>query len=261
LSVDDHAAAGASRISGLFTDYDGTLAPDDAPRSQSRVAPQVERQLSRLASMLPIAVITSKDYEFVGRRTRFARAWACASGLDIVMATGTRTSCTVAETKLRTGLGIARNLLGSRVEFEQKHGSSNRLIGFCVDWRAARNPPTEEAIQESVDRISSLGLSVVAGSGRHYFDVFGAEVDKGRCLHELKKRLDLSGSILYLGDSPSDNPAFDATEFGVGVDHGQDMEDLRCEFIVRPSELAGFLESLADNELVLDVRKLRRNHL
>jgi hydroxymethylpyrimidine pyrophosphatase-like HAD family hydrolase len=76
------------KIGALFADYDGTIAPSSVTREDSRVPPEVADKLKVLSSLIPIAIITSKDYAFIHPRTEFASAWACCSGLEITLANG-----------------------------------------------------------------------------------------------------------------------------------------------------------------------------
>ena len=64
------------KISAVLSDYDGTLAPEDVSLESSSVPKEIGDSLVRLSASLPIAIVTSKDYDFIRPRTPFARAWA-----------------------------------------------------------------------------------------------------------------------------------------------------------------------------------------
>jgi hypothetical protein len=69
-------------IEGLFTDYDGTLAPINSVREASGIAARLTETLEVIASRVPVGVITTKDLHFIRTRTPFARAWSAVGGLE-----------------------------------------------------------------------------------------------------------------------------------------------------------------------------------
>ncbi len=57
-------------------------------RDRSQVLPEIAKELKVLSLLVPIAIITSKDFAFVHPRTSFASGWECCSGLEISLDAG-----------------------------------------------------------------------------------------------------------------------------------------------------------------------------
>ena len=240
------------KITAIFSDYDGTLAPDDVPREVSQVRRSLLGPLERLASRIPLAIITSKDYSFVGPRTPFASAWACVSGLDIVVKGRKLPPDPQTSGRLEEAVEVARRILGPGPSVELKRSAtSNRLLGFSIDWRlnAVPTPGNLRALEE---RLSAMGLWVVYDPQLPFVDAFGAEPDKGTALNRLKGLLGVRGKVLFLGDSRSDVPALRSADMGICVDHGQDLDVVGWPHSVPVERLAAFLDDLYDNDLEAD---------
>ncbi|HUI00090.1 MAG TPA: hypothetical protein VLU99_05440 [Nitrososphaerales archaeon] len=243
------------RLAGLFSDYDGTLAPVDVPAASSRIPESVARPLRALGTKVPVAIVTSKDHSFIRPRTPFASAWACVSGLEIVMRDGRDYADSTPGLPLRQGLDLVRRQAWTAVRLELKRSIDGRLLGFSIDWRGSRPP---RRLGQITAELEALGLHLVRDPSWPFVDVFGAVPDKGRAVARLGRLLAIEGTTLFLGDSLSDNPAFHEADVSIGVDHGQPMESLDCEFTIRRDEVPGFLASLAKANLSLDVGNLRR---
>ena len=245
------------KIGAIFSDYDGTLSPAEVPLSESRVPKDVEEALLEIAASVPVAIVTSKDAGFVRPRTRFASAWACASGLDIVLADGRVGQAPEMSARLPDGLAYAKGLVKPGMAIETKRDSGGRLLGFSLDWRRSA-PPSREAVASAKRTLAGLGLAVVHDPAMPYLDVFGARPDKGRAVAALKRLLGVRRGVLFLGDSLHDNPAFGEADRGLCVDHGQGLERLTCGYVVESGDLGRLLHLVAGNGLELDLRTLKR---
>ncbi len=244
----------ARRIGVLFSDYDGTLAPSDVSRDASSIPEPTLSRLVELSSRIPIAVITSKDYGFIEPRTRaFARAWACASGLDIrLRGNGTKELFEATEipdispSLAEIEAGLPR---GVTVERKYSSGVDGRLLGFCIDWTTG--PGLDKSEIESITRrLVREGFHVSHLPWQKYIDVFATRPNKGFALEVLAKELGVSGRALaYLGDSETDNDAFDRADIAVGIDHGQPVEMLRCRYLLASEDIPAFLQDLLENDL------------
>jgi HAD superfamily hydrolase (TIGR01484 family) len=73
------------RITAILSDYDGTLCPTNSVRNQDGTIPKELRQvLSDISKMIPVCIISSKDYHFLHPRTKFARILSCIMGIETV---------------------------------------------------------------------------------------------------------------------------------------------------------------------------------
>jgi hypothetical protein len=198
--------------------------------------------------------VTSKDFEFIRPRTAFAQAWSCVSGIETVLSDGR-----VFGTPVK-GLGEALQYVkdhdASGLTIEIKRSTAGDVLGFSLDWRNAA--AHGDYIETTIEALTGMGLAAAYDPTRPYVDFFGAKPDKGRAVRELRKLLGVSGNVLFLGNSITDNPAFEEADLAICVAHGQETKELKCGFTLRPDELGGFLGSLADDTLSLDVRTLKR---
>lgn len=219
----------------------------DVPRGRSRIPSGVEGELRRIAARIPFAVITSKDFAFVHPRTIFARAWACANGLEIRDSRGeifTRRNLP----DMRNALSYVRKNLRS-VHVERKEDASGKLLGFSIDWRKRRGPP-RLLLERMLDGMRREGFWVSRNRSDPFIDVFASKPDKGEALLRLVELLGLDRRVgIFMGDSPMDNGAFEKSHVSVCVAHGQSLEGLKCRYVVEFPKMQAFLSSLLENGL------------
>jgi hypothetical protein len=55
--------------------------------------------------------------------------------------------------------------------------------------------------------------------------------------------------VAYLGDSGTDNDAFDRADVSIGIDNGGPIESLRCSYLLAAEDVGAFLGSLLENNL------------
>lgn len=234
------------KIKALFSDYDGTLASGSMRRDISRIPESIERELRKIGTRVPFAIITSKDFDFIFPRTSFAKAWACVCGLEIRLANG-KTISSGSLVNAESVLPRINRMEGRRVLAENKRDHRGKLLGLSIDWREGEKPPDE--IMAEIKELSAKGLYVNHNAFYPFIDIFAGPPDKGKALRDLKRLLQVKGNVMYTGDSPLDNSAFRKADIAVGISHGQPLEELDCEFVVSYDELGVFLSSLYEREL------------
>ena len=205
------------RISALFSDFDGTLSPLNVSREEARILPEVKPLLDKIGSIVPLAVITTKDMEFIRKRVPFATAWAAIAGLDI----RTRDKVVSMPELAAKIQALRRALQYIREQVEQMEDNiyieekrvDKSVLAFCIDWRLSRRPRRAgQKVEPLLSYCERHGLWVVRYEKSPFADIYPVEINKGIALTRLKHELGIVGSVMYMGDSETDNPAFALAE-------------------------------------------------
>lgn len=230
------------KISALFLDYDGTVAPAYVKREESSVPPGLYSTLERISSKIPVAMITAKDLEFVMPRTGFAWAWSGALGLETRTREG-KVQMAKVEGDLGAVVGDVRKTLPAGIIVEEKRATDGTLLGASIDWSRMEEAPIKE-IEGAQRAFSGKGFQTDREDQYRFMDVYAAHADKGVALRGLMQLLKVSPPVMYMGDSPPDNRAFEEADVSICVNHGRRDWNLRCQFAVEYDEVERMLSSL-----------------
>jgi trehalose-phosphatase len=241
------------KVNGLFLDYDGTLSPLNVPRQQSRTPPHIEALLNIIRKILPISIISTKDMPFILPRTLFAHAWGAIAGLEMKIGSQLFISQGVEDGLpiLNQALQYARQYRSDGIVIEEKCNYSCQPLAFCVDWRDLKNEKIAKSISSQIRTYCrSLPLHVIEYPGQPFFDVFPCPMDKGLTLNRLKEKQNLSRGILYMGDSITDNAAFQEADISIGVTGWKKPVDLDCRYWIKFADVGNFFSFLLKNNFV-----------
>jgi trehalose-phosphatase len=236
-----------TKINGLFFDYDGTISPLEVSRQQSRVLPHLEKLLNFMNRFIPVGIITSKDLSFIVPRTLFAHAWAAIAGLEMKIGSQLFTSQGIEEIlpHLQQALIFAKQHIREGVVIEEKRDYSGQPLAFCVDWRQVKNIKEARSMSSQIlHYCRDLPLKIIEYPRKPFIDVFPCFIDKGQALQRLRDNIVLSGRVLYMGDSMTDNAAFRAADISIGVTNGKRPVDLDCDYWMDFNDVAYFLSAL-----------------
>ena len=244
-------------ISALFLDYDGTISPIGVSRERAQLTPLVRQALQKIAKVIPIAVVTTKDMRFIQKRAPFAWAWAPIGGVEIKI--GDRVLSPPQAVRGSSFVALLERIetevtrIDDSIYIERKALSDGRLVAFCVDWRLAKDWETaRRRLNTLVEPFEEQGFKVLRYTGRPYIDIYLERVDKGQAFLTLRRELKVKGPIMYLGDSELDNPAFNLAEISIGVLHKETPSKLDCEFFVHFRDIGAFFQELWRNNLTFD---------
>jgi hypothetical protein len=111
-----------------------------------------------------------------------------------------------------------------------------------------------EAARLNVEQVASycetLELKVLRYGKQPFFDVYPCAPNKGQALKETLNELKVKKGVLYLGDSETDNSAFNVSSLSVGVVHDETrLDGLNCDFLVSFENVPCFLKALINNGL------------
>lgn len=279
------------RISAILSDYDGTLSPTtylNSDINSERLANQysqieLNRVLWEISSRRTIAIVSTKDFNFLHDRTRFVNIISCMMSIETILlkhVDSTRcyqNSC-VQNCILNTDINVLLKncnkleFIINRITLKFKNVSiyrkfthkSNLLAGVTIDWRHLENWNSikKKIEQESlkitneINKGSKYPLFVQTYSSHPFVDVYSTMCSKEIAYDNICKIIDDSNvlkfknkNILYLGDSENDNPAFRKADVSIGIKSDERLNPkLDCQYLINFDQLPKFLKNLVKND-------------
>ena len=242
------------KIAAIFSDYDGTLSQLESRREEAVLSPILRRLLTKVSKHITLGIVTTKDLSFIRERVPFAHGISASCGLEMQVGERTTLDERVYEphqTLENAYQEVLKRVLQARdnLVIERKESDDEHLIGFCLDWRLARDWDEAKRIAVPLlDYARKQGLYVVESDVSPFANVFPMKIDKGEAFEKLKKELGVQGAVMYLGDSEADDPAFRLAEVSIGVKHRRIMPKLQCKYRVEFFELENLLTELIDSD-------------
>lgn len=256
------------KVFAIISDYDGTLcsAADMRVEGQNRIPPALEGLLQETSTRIPVCILSSKDYGFLCDKVPFASIISCIMGIEtLVMSDGRiKSRHLLVDEELLCGNASALNQLAGDVSakfadvaVEQKLTHDGFLAGVTFDWRNHRDWKSySDSVTGYVNEAASgepyRHLYVQTYSSHPFVDVYAAKCNKGLGFDRIASELGYSeskGTVLYLGDSENDNPAFTRAGISIGVRSDDRLKPrLDCQYSIDYSRLVPFLRQLRDND-------------
>lgn len=169
------------------------------------------------------------------------------------------------------------------VRVERKFTSDGRLLaGVTVDYRHLEDwkiskrridPLVKEMVREnksSSAESANADLYCMTYNSHPFVDIYAVYCDKGiafdSIVSEIVKMKDQRGanihrSVMYLGDSENDNPAFEKASLALGVVSDKRLNPkLNCQYLVEFKDLSALLEKLVKDDFKFSENLLTRNY-
>ena len=279
------------QISAILSDYDGTLSPKTYLNSDNKSQDltnyskkKLDRVLWEISNKKTIAIVSTKDFNFLHDRTKFANIISCMMSIETIVLKHIESDIcyknnSVQKSILNTDAEIlSRNYqklvsITDRISMKFKDvpiyrkvtHKGNLLGGITIDWRSLhewnsiRNE-IEQEVFKTIDEIntntSESSLFVQRYASHPFIDVYSAVCSKeiaydniSKIIHDSNGPKFRNGNILYLGDSENDNPAFRKADVSVGVKSDERLNPkLDCQYLINFSQLPKFLMNLLKND-------------
>jgi hydroxymethylpyrimidine pyrophosphatase-like HAD family hydrolase len=273
------------QISCILSDYDGTLSPTSNNKTAALTNNKIEleRVLWEISIKRTFAIVSTKDFNFLHDRTRFAHIISCMMSIETIIskhtesATCNKNSCVQkyilnADVKtLRRNCQKLESII-ERISLKFKNVSIHRKLtyegillgGVTIDWRHLDDwSSINQKIEQDVVRISNevndnseYPLFVQTYSSHPFLDVYATMCSKEiaydnirEIIHESNVNKFKKQHIMYLGDSENDNPAFRKADVSIGVKSDERLNPkLDCQYLIDFNRLPKFLMNLLKND-------------
>jgi HAD superfamily hydrolase (TIGR01484 family) len=279
------------QISAILSDYDGTLSPitylasdnKNARFAKHRNQIQLDRVLWEISSKRTIAIVSTKDFNFLHDRTKFANIISCMMSIETMIlkhidSAGYYQNNCVQKSMLNADFKIlSKNSqklesIIDRISLKFNNVSiyrkltfeRNLLAGVTIDWRQLDYwKSTKIKIEQAALRISNeindsseYPLFVQTYSSHPFVDIYSTMCSKGiaydnicKIMHNSNLHKFTNKNILYLGDSENDNPAFRKADVSIGVKSDERLNpNLDCQYLINFNQLPKFLKNLLKND-------------
>ncbi|HEX6231033.1 MAG TPA: trehalose-phosphatase [Actinomycetota bacterium] len=240
-------AALAGRRPAVFLDYDGTLTPIVERPEDARLSPETRAVIERLASHLPVAVVSGRDLADVRGMVRVQGiAYAGSHGFDIVRPDGSGHQRAV---EFLPELDAAERELADRLAAVPGARVERKRFAIAVHVRQVEDDRVAE-VEAAVGEVAAAHPRLRRTGGKRVFELRpDVDWDKGKALLWLLEVLGLGGDDvlpIYVGDDETDEDAFDAIGprgLGVVVRGEGDDRPTAARFALRDTaEARAFLE-------------------
>ncbi len=279
------------QISSILSDYDGTLSSTTYPNSDNNTGRltnchnqiELDRVLWEISRKRNIAIVSTKDFNFLHDRTRFANIISCMMSIETVIlkhidsAMCYKNSCVLKSMlninfkilyknsqKLESIIDRISSQFNNVYIYRKLTFKGNLLGGVTIDWRhlhewnSIKNKIEQEVLRISnqINERAEYPLFVQTYSSHPFVDIYSTFCSKDIAydiicniildsnVNKLKNK-----NVLYLGDSENDNPAFRKADVSIGVKSNKRLNPkLDCQYWINFSQLPKFLMNLLKND-------------
>src|SRR5919197_6386533 len=134
------------QISAILSDYHGTLCPTASIKSEENTIPEeLENILWDISEKIPICIVSSKDFDFLHNKTRFASIVSCILGIETMV--------------------LRRHERTTLSPLNSKEDISSDMVSECRDFRCIKNsyPSIEDiTLQHNSELLSQLAEEIIS---------------------------------------------------------------------------------------------------
>ena len=293
------------QISTILSDYDGTLLPttlihnsdtkhEEFANGFSQTL-ELEKILWKISNKITIGIISTKDFNFLHYRTRYAHILSCLMSIETIIIKHIESDvCNKYNCIKESTLNIDSEILHKNLQkldyiinnissklkdlsIERKLTFKNNLLaGITIDWRHLDDwnsikkqvePTILKMVNEEIEKNnnnSNYQLFLQKYSYHPFIDIYSTVCSKEIAYDNIWKIINESDidrgrnkKFLYLGDSENDNPAFRKADISIGIKSDERLNPkLDCKYIINFNQLPKFLKNLLKNDFIFSDKLL-----
>jgi HAD superfamily hydrolase (TIGR01484 family) len=281
-----------------LSDYDGTLSPITFLNHNNNIQNEaftnnnysktleLETLLWEISSKIPIGIISTKDFNFLHYRTRFANIISCMMSIETIIIKHIKSDiCYKDNCVHKSMLNINSEILRmnsqklesivEKILAKFKDLSIDRkltfnpslLAGITIDWRHLDDwnlikKEVEPYILKIVNNENNNNynlkylLYIQRYSTHPFVDIYSTICSKEIAYDNICRLVNEShinrlenNNIIYFGDSENDNPAFRKADISIGIKSDERLNPkLDCQYLINFNQLPKFLMNLLKND-------------
>ena len=285
------------QISAILSDYDGTLSPttfvnhnniknEAFTNNDYSKSLELEKVLWKISSKILLGIISTKDFNFLHYRTRFANVLSCMMSIETIIIKHSKSElCYKDNCVHKSMLNINSDILkmNSRklesivekiltkfrdISIDRKLTFNQSLLaGITIDWRHLDDwnlikkevePCILKIVNNEINNNSEYSLYIQRYSTHPFVDIYSTLCSKEIAYDNICNivnephinRLE-NKNIIYFGDSENDNPAFRKADISIGIKSDERLNpNLDCQYLLNFNQLPTFLMNLLKNDFI-----------
>ncbi len=235
-----------SKVSILFLDYDGTIAPFKVERDEAVPYPWVPGVLNRILNTgrTRLVIISGREISSIQNLLRLVKPveiWGC-HGREHLLENGMMESEALSK--------AAKKVLSSAHEWIEVHGLSDNMEEkngcLALHFRGMKQGRADELERQASKAFNAMlpGSDMELDRFNGGIELRTAGIDKGQAVKKVLAEYDTPPPCAYLGDDLTDEDAFVAIKGkGLAVLVREEIRPTSADVWIRPpEELRAFLE-------------------
>ena len=196
----------AEGTTGLFLDFDGTLAPIVDQPERAQCPPAVQEAIARLAARLTtVAIVSGRELSDLSQRVRVPGVWLVGSHGAVIRRPNGQ------ETRAPVSNALVARLAALSIDQTDLPGVRVERKGTAVAYHYRGHEHDTALVSTLRKRVAAVATSngLVFGEGRCVVEARVPGIDKGAALDKIVEETDLSRAVVA-GDDWTDLDCFRA---------------------------------------------------